>query len=487
MTDLEPQARYPGIAELAPLLPDALVAVDASGRVRWANEATEALFGMPVAPVVGRDAIEFVHPDDVELVARSFESIQGKRFGTAIEVRIRAATGWKLVEVIGSDQLAHPTIGAIVLSLRDLTTRRRWEVAGDDVSRFRALVHHAATVLLLLDENGRVESVSAAITRLLGHDQELVEGRPLADFVTEADRVKVTELVASVVNAPEARQASIEASFVRRQGGEPVPMELHVVNLLDDPTVAGLVVSAHDVTELHRSLDQLAHAELELVRAERLATVGQLASMIGHELRNPLAAVTNAHYLIRQSLGTDLEPAVDKQLAMAERETERAVNLAEDLMSYVRPRRVQAVELDVASVVGLVIETTPPPDGVRVVLDVVHLVLRADEAQLVEMIANLVTNAYQAVHEGGTVTVTARRDDGHAIISVRDDGAGIRPDVVDRVFEPFLTTKVRGTGLGLPIVARLAEEHGGAVSLADHPDGGAEARLRLPLSGPILQ
>lgn len=477
---------FQGVADLAPLLPDALVAVDAEGRVVWANAAAEDLLGMPVEPSLGRNALDFIHPEDVELVANSLVSIRGKEVGTAIEIRLRAAQGWKLVEVVGTNQLEHPRVGAVVLALRDLTKRRRWEVAGDDVSRFRALVHHSATVFMLLDAGGTVQSVSAAITRLLGHDQELVEGRPLVDFVADDDRDKVTSAIDEVLASPPGAssiKASVEADFIRRQNGDRVPVQLDVVNLLDDPTVAGLIVSAHDITDLRRSLEQLAQAKLELARRERLATVGQLASMIGHELRNPLAAVTNAHFLIRYQMGDKMPELMDKQLAMAERETLRAVDLADNLMAYVRPRQTRMKELDLAQLVSNVIESTPPPVGVSVATDIGPVRVVADPDQLTEIVANLVTNAYHAVSDGGTVSIAGRRRGETVVLEVRDDGEGILPDVAGRAFEPFVSTKLRGTGLGLAIVQRLVEEHGGTVTLTDHPDGGALAVLSLPAEG----
>ena len=109
-------------------------------------------------------------------------SIQGKTVGTPIELRVRAPGGWKLVEVIGANLLDRPAVNGLVLCLRDLTERRRWEIASDEVGKFRSIVHNAASIIMLLDGAGRIESVSAAITRLLGHDQELVEGRPLVEF-----------------------------------------------------------------------------------------------------------------------------------------------------------------------------------------------------------------------------------------------------------------------------------------------------------------
>jgi PAS domain S-box-containing protein len=475
--------RRPDLEEIARLLPDAVVVIDAEGVLLWANDAADRLLGVRSAELIGQSTLGFIHPDDTAQVAASFSSIQGKQVGTPIEVRVRAVSQWRLVEVIGANLLGHDRIGALVLSVRDLTDRRRWEVAHEEGSRFRAVVHNAATVLMLLDEQGRVQSVSAAVTRLLGHDQELMEGRRLSDFVVPDDRDRLAAVLSPPVAGPAHGAAMIEVHLLRAdQRLGPVPFELHVVNLLDDPTVRGLVVSGHDITDLRRSLEELARTQRQLVHRERLAAVGQLASMIGHELRNPLTAVANAHYLIRKRLGDHLPQEVARQLSMAERESQRAVKLTEDLMSYVGPRKRSPTDLSLDQLVDEVLEATPPPAYVQLEVDVAPLVMTADRDQLAEMVSNLVANAYEAVGpDGGTVLVTARPVGGDdVLLCVEDDGPGIEPGAEERLFEPFFSTKPTGTGLGLAIVARLAEEHGGSVVLESGPDGGAAARLRLP-------
>ncbi|MHB8439218.1 MAG: ATP-binding protein [Acidimicrobiales bacterium] len=469
-----------GLTDLARLLPEAVVVVDPGGRLAWANEAAVRLFRTTMDAVQGANALDYVHPEDAALVAAAMLSIQNKEVGSYIEVRVRAGDQWRLVEVVGAGLQTHPTIGGIVLCFRDLTERRRWEVASHEVDRFRALVQHAATIVLLLDADGCVESVSAAVTRVLGHDQEVVEGHPLVDLVASSDRERVGEELARAGQVATST-TTIGAPLVHARDGRAIPFELHVVNLLDDPTVRGMVVSAHDVSRLHRSMAQLAQAQHELARQERLAAVGQLASMIGHELRNPLTAVTNAHFLIRNRVGDALDDKVERHLRMAERETLRAVALAEDLMSFVRPRQLRPEELDAAVVVGEMLEALPPPEQVVVVAELAPSPFVTDRTCLYEMVANLVENAYQAMPDGGTIEVGLGVDgDGALRVTVRDHGTGIEPDVADRIFDPFVTSKEHGTGLGLAIVRRLADEMGGSVSLVNAPGAGAEAELVIP-------
>jgi PAS domain S-box-containing protein len=112
-------------------LPDALVALDGEARVLWVNAAAERLFGERVESWVGRSAIDLVHPGDIPMAAVTLQSVQGKEVGTPIELRVRRMDAWRLIEVVGANRLADPDVGAILLSIRDITDRRRWEVATD--------------------------------------------------------------------------------------------------------------------------------------------------------------------------------------------------------------------------------------------------------------------------------------------------------------------------------------------------------------------
>ena len=249
----------PRTAELVEWLPDAVVVVDASGLVVRANRAAERIMQRPRAEWLGMSGLDLVHPDDLHLAALSLASVEGKEVGTPIELRMRTSDGWRLVEVVG----APLEDGFIALSMRDLTERRRWEVAGGETARFRSLVQHAASVTMLLSGAGVVESVSAALTRMLGHDPEHVCGRPLATIVAPEDRPLVEAAIQGAAGCVAgSAPITVEAVLTRADGRGGVPFELTIVSLVDDPTVGGLVLSGHDISRLRaaqESLAELAH------------------------------------------------------------------------------------------------------------------------------------------------------------------------------------------------------------------------------------
>lgn len=234
------------------------------------------------------------------------------------------------------------------------------------------------------------------------------------------------------------------------------------------------------VTE--RTAELLASQEA-LVRSERLSAVGRMTTVIGHELRNPLGAVMSSLYLLRRSLG-DPEKA-EPHLAVAERQTARAVSLAQDLTSYIREREPRPVPVDIRDVLKEVLETVSVPSNVEVVNDVGPLILEADPRQFAQILTNVVNNGFQAMPDGGSLRMAAVQDGELVRITVADSGEGINHDLEDRLFEPFFTTKSEGTGLGLAIVRRLTEAHGGHVSIVNGVNGGAVVTIILPLTASI--
>lgn len=260
-------------ADIADQIPDAVVALDSEAKVCWANQAAARLIGQPVDEWIGRSALELVHPHDLELALLSMQSVQLKDVGTPIELRVSTVEGWKLVELVGVPAVVSGA-AVLLLSLRDLTQRRRWEIAHDEVAKFRSVLHHASTISMLVTADGVVESVSGALTRLLGHDQEHAENRPLTDLVVADDRDVLSGALKRCVaqSAPrDAPAVTVEVSFRSTASDASTPVELSIVNLTDDPTIQGFVVSGYDVTARKLADDQL-HDALSVLEATLEAT-----------------------------------------------------------------------------------------------------------------------------------------------------------------------------------------------------------------------
>ena len=252
---VEPRAQRVDPGQLVDSSPDAVVVLDDAGRVVYGNPASAELLGVSIEDGIGTDALAFVHPDDVLLVLSSMGTVRTKPRGTPIEVRLRDPNGgWRLVEVIGRDCRDVPGVGGLVCTMRDLTRRRMWEVAANDLTRFQHIVQHAATIVLCLDPEGVVTSVNAAFQRVLGHDPEQVVGRRLADFAAPG---RVDQVVDAIRDAHERGSIVVEVDMMSAHLVGPVPIRFEIVDLVDDPVVAGVVVTGQDVSDLQAARRQL--------------------------------------------------------------------------------------------------------------------------------------------------------------------------------------------------------------------------------------
>lgn len=224
-------------------------------------------------------------------------------------------------------------------------------------------------------------------------------------------------------------------------------------------------------------------AEEKLSQQASLARVGQLAAVVAHEVRNPLAGIKGAVQVLMSRRG-----AGDAELPVLRDIVGRIDSLSElinDLMLYARPRapRLGLVELRsiVADAVSIV-KRDPSAQSIDVGIEGTDVSASVDAEMVRATVLNLLLNAAQAMAGKGRISVTLRQADGCAVIEVRDSGPGIPEEIRDRVFEPFFTTKARGGGLGLPIARRTAELHGGSLSCSCPPDGGTVVTLTLPVA-----
>jgi len=235
------------------------------------------------------------------------------------------------------------------------------------------------------------------------------------------------------------------------------------------------VAIRYDVTERKKR-------ERELREQETLVTMGKLASVVAHEVRNPLAGIRGALQIIGKRL-----PAGTSEVAIVQQIIERIDGLneiVEDLLIFARPRPVTVAPVGLRDLVEQATELLgqdPRFADVTVETEADDATLRADAEQIKQVLLNLLMNAAQAMQGTGVIQVAARRTGDCCELTVRDHGPGISDAVRAHLFEPFFTTKSRGTGLGLATAQRVVESHGGTLTIENAPDDGTLARVELPL------
>lgn len=215
-------------------------------------------------------------------------------------------------------------------------------------------------------------------------------------------------------------------------------------------------------------------------RQERLSTFGQLVGSIGHELRNPLGVMETSLYLLKGRLAAD--PGAAKHLARISEQIKIANNIITQLLDMIRDRPLSRKPMQLAELIAEAAEAVRAPEQVRVTLDGVSSlpIIEGDQGQLRQVIVNLVENAVQAASPEGEVWVRATEANGAVEIAVEDTGPGVDPAIRARLFEPLVTTRAKGVGLGLALVKRIVERHGGTIVYQQARSGGARFVVRIP-------
>lgn len=242
----------------------------------------------------------------------------------------------------------------------------------------------------------------------------------------------------------------------------------------------GHILIFEDVTRVRQMEEQMK-------RADRLATLGKLAPVIAHEIRNPLASISGSIQLLSHTLELDHD---DRRLMeIVHRETEALNQWITDFLMYARPRRGERVPVDVRSMLSdslIVLKHDKKSETIEVELTASEdeCWVLADPTYLKQVVWNILNNAVQAMPKGGRLDVQIRslddqRGEFHRL-RFRDTGSGIAPEALDRVFEPFFTTKAEGTGLGLPTVHRIVTEHGGDIAVRSELGQGTTFTVDLP-------
>ena len=277
--------------------------------------------------------------------------------------------------------------------------------------------------------------------------------------------------VLGVINVAFTTERAIDAAEIElvQAAGAHFAAAVHAKRLLDD---------------LRASYESLAQTQEKLVQRERLAALGELAAVVAHEVRNPLGVIFNSVGAIRRVLGDDERSRT--LVNILEEEAQRLNHIVGDLLDFARPLSPSLRTEPLLPVVRDVVQTateTAAAEAIRVEWQVEEPLpgVPMDVRLMRQALLNVTMNAVQAMHRGGTLTLRMRREGAVLLLEIADTGPGIPQDLQRRIFEPFFTTRATGTGLGLTVVKRILDVHGGTLAVGAEPECGAVFRICLPL------
>lgn len=227
---------------------------------------------------------------------------------------------------------------------------------------------------------------------------------------------------------------------------------------------------------------ELKSVQEKLFRSEKLAALGQMASAVAHEIRNPLSALMNAAYFLKMCEAEIPNEEVKKHLMLINKQVGLIDQIIYNLLDFAKVKEPEKQPTDFSKLIRETIEKFPPPSGIQLSVETPKEKIppiAADPVQIGQIFGNLVTNAYQAMPKGGTLKISMERQNGEIYVNFEDSGVGISPENMEKIFQPFFSTKPKGTGLGLAICRQLVEKHGGSLGVKSTHGQGAKFILKL--------
>jgi PAS domain S-box-containing protein len=490
---------------------EGIIVVDAATlKVVYGNRRASKMFGFDpiLKDGVGVNILDFVHPEDIGIVIKGFtEDVYQEDRRQKYEVRAKTKDGREIwIKALGTRTEFQGRI-AVLLSTIDVTEQKRAEEAlQQSEQRFRSLIENAQDAIVVMNSDATIRYESPSMERMTGRKVKDRIGKNLFEFCHPDDITKVTE---AFLQLPENKIPIAHTELcLQHKNGSWHTFEVVGNNLLDDPVVTGIVLNLHDITERKQAEQERERllAELE----DKSKEMKQLLFVASHDLRSPLVNIQGFTREIEHSLqqvhsvleSEDIPPALKEKLAAPIEEgiadslsyilasTSKIDTLLTGLLKLSRlgQAAIAIEKLNMSKLMAEVVDSfefQTKEAGVK--LEVAKLPqCQGDNAQINQVFSNLFGNAlkYLDPERPGIIRISGRTDDSKAVYTVEDNGIGIAPEHQETVFQIFQRvdpTASSGEGLGLTIVRRILDRHGGKVWLESEPGRGSRFHVSLPI------
>jgi len=468
-------------ADIVAALPDAMVVTGTDRRVLAANEAGAELLGWSVTDIVGQAIADQVSPSERNHVAAREDKVlagEPQRYETRV-VNHRTGEERDVAVSSGPFRVDGELIGTVA-TLRDVTDpKRAQETLARSEARYRHLVESASDAIVTLDANGRFTTVNHAAENISGYKREELVGQWFAPMLPDDDLPKA---LGHFQQALAGETGLFDSQFYRKDG-EVRTISITYSTPQKDEEVLCLI---RDVTDQKMLQEQL-------IQSEKMSAIGQLVSGVAHELNNPLAGISAFAQLLlaEKKFPPDQRTAAETIYS----EARRASRIVQNLLTFARQHKAEKVPTTINQVLDDTLELRGYELRVRGIdvrreYDDSLADTMADAHQLQQVFLNLITNAEQAMEQRDghhhRLTVRTRRNGEAVRIEVEDTGGGIPANLIERIFNPFFTTKPTGsgTGLGLSISLGIVREHEGRIWAENVASSGARFIVELPIIQP---
>jgi PAS domain S-box-containing protein len=474
---------------------DSIVISDLYGKIIDVNKATLKMYGTnDKGDLIGKSSFDLIAPEEREKAFAGMEDILEKGYLENREYHIITKDDGRIpVEMsvaIMKDVDGRP-MGFVGIS-RDITERKRMEERLRQYSehleelvqkrteellesetRYSVLVEEASDGVVIIQDGKIVFANKKAAPKIVGYSRGELIGLPLEKVVDEKHLQLVMERYMQRLRG-EKVPPTYEIELIAKTG-ERVPVELSATPINYQGRPADLVI-IRDITERKR-------IEKQRLKLEKLAAIGELATMVGHDLRNPLQAIENATYYLNNELPH--LPIPQKTLEMLQiinNSVNYADKIVRDLHDFSATKKPTLKKTNINTIIKETLSQVETPNNVKLVTKLGHLPqIEADKDMIKRILLNLATNGIQAMEKGGTLKVSTKKTKGFVEVSFKDTGTGMSKENLKNLFTPFFTTKAKGMGMGLSICKKLVDTHGGSIEVESKEDKGSTFTVKLPI------
>ncbi len=485
--------------------PNAIIAVDATGRIIYANPQAEATFGYTQAELLGQP-VELLIPERVGERHLGYRAAflahpNARPMGIGMDLAGRRKDESEFPVEISLSPVGFGESREVFATVVDITARKAAEQGlAESEQRFRAVLEASPNPIIAVDPDGRIIYANPKVEATFGYTRDELTGRPVEVLIPERVGMRHIGHRSGFLAHPNARPMGIGMDLAgRRKDGSEFPVEISLSPVVTD---AGTEVFATVVDITARKA-----AETQLLQAQKLESIGRLAGGIAHDFNNMLFAIRGFGEMLIEDLEPDRRSTFDHDVALESVKAitaaaDRAAALTLQLLAFSRRQVVMPQTIDLNKSVQSI-----EPMLRRLIEEHIHLevslepgigMIRADPGQVDQILLNLVVNARDAMPDGGTVTIATHatafeeRDatehfeatpGSYVQLAVSDTGVGMDRETREHVFEPFFTTKDvgKGTGLGLATIYGIVHQLGGHIWLYSEPGQGSTFKLYFPL------
>ncbi|MEM3613061.1 MAG: PAS domain S-box protein [Candidatus Bathyarchaeia archaeon] len=478
---------------------EGITIVDPDENIIFANKAFAEMLGYSEKEIQGMNLLRFV---DEKGLRKITEETKARRKGlvSRYELTLYRKDGKPRFVQVSASPLWNEDgsyAGALAI-IMDVTERRKMESAlKESEEKFRNIFENANDGFIYLDQYGKILDVNRKTSEVLGCRKEEIIGR----HFTELHAVPNDELQKVIDAFSDALEGKISSANFTVVGSDGKVRRLEssasVIRVGDK--ISGVLIVARDVTEREQMREkleeysrrletlveertkQLREAQERLLRAERLAAIGQVAAMVGHDLRNPLTSIAVAVYYLKKKFWQNMDTKAKKMLKIIEKDVEYSNNVLADLLDYSREIKLNFSETTPKDLLMETLSTIKVPRKIVVIDETTGDLMIVDKEKMKRVFVNIIKNAIAAMPEGGKLTISSRKIDNFMEISFTDTGVGMSKEFSEKIWTPFFTTKAKGLGLGLPICKRIVEAHNGKITVESAPNKGTTFTVAIPV------